>query len=579
MSPAPVKLDPSVPGAYARMRRRLNGILTIGVTGTKGKTSTTEFIAQLLDARGLRTAVSTTESARIGSRYYEGFWSVPELDRFVALSMRAGVDCVVIELCSSALRWHLHTAFALDVAVLTNIGTDHIRSHGNRRGYIASKHRMFRDLGDGSGRATPIAVLNAADACCEAFTVRLPADAQVVLYGLDAAPGGTITAPWRRVTASGVEDTPSGVSFAVAGEAGAPLRCRTSLHGRFNVANALAAISCVHALGHDLAAVVADAARLEPPPGRFHIIGAPSRTQPGVVVDYAHTPESLAAALDAAAALSPTRRVHVAFGCGGDTYKAKRPRMGRVAAERASRILVTSDNPRYESAAAIARDILRGVPRTARARASVELDRARAIASIVAGALPGDCVLIAGKGNERTQEVDGRVAAFSDLRTARRALDARLGVDRGDGPQLSSIAAVLTDSGCAERRYVRHADLRRAPASLAKLMTLYLAAEAVSRRETALRAPVTISRYAATTPHPRLRCAAGERLTLRTLLLALAVRSSNLAATAVAEHVGGGEAAFIERMNDTAARLGLRHTRFGTPHGCRIPVSTRRLPI
>ena len=571
MSPAPVALDPSVPGAYTRMRRRLDGVLTIGVTGTKGKTSTTEFIAQLLDARGLRTAVSTTESARIGSRYHEGFWSVPELDRFVALATDAGVDCVVIELCSSALRWHLHTAFHLDVAVLTNIGTDHIRSHGNRRGYIAAKQRMFHDLGEGSGRGTPLAVLNADDASCDDFATQLPPDTQVLEYGLRSVRGGARIAGARRFAARRITDGPSGMSFDVVTGAGAPRRCRTSLHGHFNVANVLAAISCVHALGHDLAAVVADAARLVPPPGRFHIIGVPSRSQPGVVVDYAHTPESLAAALEAAASLSPTRQVPVVFGCGGDTYKAKRPRMGAIAAERASRLLITSDNPRHESPDAIARDILRGVPRHARARASVELDRARAIASIVAEARPGDCVLIAGKGAERTQEVNGRVTAFSDLRTARRALDTRLGVEGGDGPRLSSIAAVLTDGDDAGPRDVRHGDLRCAPASLAKLMTLYLAAEAIARQDTALRAGVTISRYAASTPHARLRCAADDRITLRLLLLAMAVRSSNLAATAIAEHVAGSEAAFIARMNDTAARLGLRQTRFATPHGLPHP--------
>lgn len=571
MSPAPVRLHPAVPGLYARMRRRLTGTLVIGVTGTKGKTSTTEFIAQLLDARGLRTAVSTTESARIGSRYYEGFWSVPELDRFVALSTRAAVDVVVIELCSSALRWDLHTAFNLDVAVLTNIGTDHIPSHGNRRGYVATKQRMFRDLGAGTRLPRPVAVLNADDAACAGFVACLPPGVDVVTYGLDAhrrTQRAGIAARW---VAGDLHDDTGGVSFTIGGGDGRKRRCRTALHGRFNVANVLAAIGTVQALGHDPSPVVADAARLVPPPGRFHIVGRPTPAQPGVVVDYAHTPESLAEAIDAAAALVPAGRVHVVFGCGGDTYKAKRPLMGGLAAAGASRVVVTSDNPRFESPDAIARDILRGVPRAARGRVSIELDRARAVATAVAAADPGDCVLVAGKGAERTQEIAGRVTAFSDLRVARRALDARRGVDAPDGPQLSSIAAVVADVGVAGARCGRHADLRRAPASLAKLMTLYLAADAVARGVTTLAAPVAISRYAATTPHARLRSAAGDKVPLRTLLLALGVRSSNLAATAIAEHVAGDEAAFITRMNDMAARLGLRDTRFATPHGLPHP--------
>ncbi|MFN7978368.1 MAG: UDP-N-acetylmuramyl-tripeptide synthetase [Vicinamibacterales bacterium] len=560
-----------MPGLYARMRRRLAGMLVIGVTGTKGKTSTTEFIAQLLDARGLRTAVSTTESARIGSRYYEGFWSVPELDRFVALATRAGVDAVVIELCSSALRWDLHTAFNLDVAVLTNIGTDHIPSHGNRRGYMATKQRMFRDLGTGTMRTPPLAVLNEDDASCAAFAACLPSGVELVTYGVERRPPASGRVRARRLHARHIADGRGGVSFVVEGDARPSRRCRTALHGRFNVANVLAAIGCVHALGHDWSAVVADAARLVPPPGRFHIVGAPTRTAPGVVVDYAHTPESLEAAIEAAAAIARTGRVHVAFGCGGDTYKAKRPQMGRIAAAGASRVVITSDNPRFEAPDAIVRDILRGVPRDARGRVSIELDRARAIDDVVAAASPGDCVLVAGKGAERTQEVAGRVIPFSDLRLAQRALDARLGLYAPDGPRLSSIAAVVADVGAATPRYARHADLQRAPASLAKLMTLYLAAEAASRGDSTLATRVAISRYAATTPHARLRGAAGDRVPVRTLLLALGVHSSNLAATALAEHVAGNEAAFITRMNDTAARLGLRHTRFATPHGLPHP--------
>lgn len=552
------------------MRRRLAGTRVIGITGTKGKTSTTEFIGQLLDARGLRTAVSTTESARIGSRYHEGFWSVPELDRFVALATRAAVDCVVIELCSSALRWDLHSAFNLDVAVLTNIGTDHIPSHGNRRGYIAAKQRMFRDLGAGTTRTPPLAVLNADDACCGLFEQCLPAGVEVVEYGFETRRRSR-RASRPRLVARDIEATVAGVAFSIDDGTGGWLRCQTALHGRFNVANVMAAVGCLHALGHDLAAVVADVAHLVPPPGRFHIVAPPSRRAPAVVVDYAHTPESLDGAIAAAAAFASSGRVHVAFGCGGDTYKAKRPQMGRIAAAGAARVVVTSDNPRFEAPEAIARDILRGVPRQARGRVSIELDRARAIASVVAGAGSGDCVLIAGKGAERTQDVGGREEVFSDLRVARAALDARLGIADREGPALSSIAAVAGDASQRAWTFAHHADLRRAPASLSKLMTLYVAAEAVARGKTTLRTQVVISRHAVSTPHGRLRCAADERVALRTLLLALAVRSSNLAATAIAEHVAGGEAAFIARMNGTAARLGLRHTRFATPHGLPHP--------
>jgi UDP-N-acetylmuramyl-tripeptide synthetase len=406
--------------ALARMRRRLAGVRTIAVTGTKGKTSTTEFIAQLLEARGLRTAVSTTESARIRGRPLRACEYFEDFDAFVGRCARAGVDCLVVEMCSSALRWNVHHGLDLDAAVLTNIGTDHISDHGNVRNYVAVKKRMFRDLRAGPASPAPVAVLNADDAYAADFRAALGRSVRLGTYGLGG--GGRRAAGAPRLWAGDVTHEADGTAFTVHGLPPGPLPCRTRLHGDFNVANVLAAIACTVGLGGDARQAVADAGALVPPPGRFTIVAGVSGAAPAVVVDYAHTPESLGCALAAARELSPGGRIHAVFGCGGDCYKGKRPLMGAVAARGADAITVTSDNPRTEDPRSIARAIVRGIPRLRRRRVRVELDRGRAIRQAVQAAGPGDVVVLLGKGAERTQDVAGKTYRFSDAETARRAL-------------------------------------------------------------------------------------------------------------------------------------------------------------
>jgi D-alanyl-D-alanine carboxypeptidase len=175
-------------------------------------------------------------------------------------------------------------------------------------------------------------------------------------------------------------------------------------------------------------------------------------------------------------------------------------------------------------------------------------------------------VLIAGKGNERTQEIAGRLLAFSDARVARRALDARLAGDAGVARRMSASAAVVLDQH--GRPAIAHdAEVPHPPASLVKLMTLRLAFDALARGEVGPGDTVTISRYAASTPHPRLPLRAGDRVRFAMLLQAVCVRSSNTAATAIAEHIAGDEGAFVARMNAAATTLGLGATHFATAHG------------
>jgi UDP-N-acetylmuramyl-tripeptide synthetase len=409
--------------ALQRMRRDLAGVRTIGVTGTKGKTSTVEFIGQLMAARGLRTAVSTTESARIGTRSVEACEHLPDFCAFVAGCRRARIECLVVELCSSALRWNVHRGLDLDAAVLTNIGTDHISDHGNIRNYVAVKRRMFRDLRAGPASPAPVAIVNADDAYAKDFRHSLAPDVRWGAFSLHARRAPDLAQ--LRLRAAGVAHGADGTAFTIHGLLDDPLPCRTLLHGDFNVANVLAAVACTVALGGGARKTVADAGRLVPPPGRFTIIAAASDDDPAIVVDYAHTPESVGCALAAARDLSPGGRVHAVFGCGGDCYKGKRPLMGAIAVRGADSIIVTSDNPRTEEPRAIARAILSGVPAARRRHVRVELDRARAIHQAVAGANAGDVVALLGKGAERTQEIDGTTHPFSDALVARSALDRR----------------------------------------------------------------------------------------------------------------------------------------------------------
>ena len=405
---------------YAQMRRDLAGVRIIAVTGTKGKTSTCEFIAQLMEANGLRTALSTTESSRIGTRRVEACVNLGHVRSFASRCGRAGIDCLVVELWSAGLRWNLQRGLDVDAAVLTNIGTDHIQDHGNRRNYVAVKTRLFRALRTGPASPAPLAILNGDDPELDAFEACIADDVRVATYGVGRRPAGA--AGGLRLWAEDIAYDGGGTSFKIHGLPDGPLPCRTALHGAFNVANVLAALACAIALGGDPRRLVAQAAALVPPPGRFKIITEPTAERPGVVVDYAHTPESLGCALAAARTLSPRGRIHAVFGCGGDCYKGKRPLMGAIAAAGADAITLTNDNSRREDPRVIVRGIMRGIPVATRPRVRVELDRARAIRQAVADAAAGDVVVVLGKGAETTQEIGGTSRPYSDLATARLAV-------------------------------------------------------------------------------------------------------------------------------------------------------------
>jgi len=320
-----------------------------------------------------------------------------------------------MEVSSHALAQNRTDGVHFAVAVFTNLTQDHLDFHRGMEDYFQAKRRLFSPAG--VQRLPGIAVINVDDP----YGVRLATDLREA-----GEP------PLRTFSPSGAEEADYRALESSFDASGSQFRCvwpggevevRTPLAGHFNVENALAAIAACHGLGvsvESAASSLADAGRA---PGRFEPVEA---GQPfAVLVDYAHTPDSLENVLSAARLLTEGRLVCV-FGCGGDRDRDKRPKMGEIAARLADRCVVTSDNPRSEEPEAIIADILAGIPhRLPRANGNgrddvaVEPDRRRAIALALAEARPGDTVVIAGKGHEQGQELaDGRKIPFDDRTVA-----------------------------------------------------------------------------------------------------------------------------------------------------------------
>lgn len=353
-------------------------MVVVGVTGTNGKTTVCGLLDSVLVAAGLQTEVLGTLT---GTR------TTPEsldLQHQLACWRSAGVEAVAMEVSSHALHQHRVDGIRYDAAVFTNLTTDHLDYHGTVDDYFEAKARLF------TPQLSDRAVVNQDDEHGQ----RLAADSQIPTLSYDP----------RSLS---VRVDPRGLVLRWRGR-----EVRLALMGRFNAANALAAAETALLLGARVSDVVAGLESAVPVPGRFETI---ETARPfTVVVDYAHTPDGLAQVLAAARELlTGSGRLWAVFGCGGDRDSSKRPMMGRVAAESADRVIVTSDNPRSEDPDAIIADILSGVPENS-GGISTQSDRAAAIAQCLASASDGDVVVVAGKGHETTQTVGDRVIPFDD---------------------------------------------------------------------------------------------------------------------------------------------------------------------
>jgi UDP-N-acetylmuramoyl-L-alanyl-D-glutamate--2,6-diaminopimelate ligase len=416
----PAEVDATVPWLVAAAPRELladfaarlygrpdRDLVTIGVTGTNGKSTTVELVAAMLDAAGTPCARLGTLGARFAG--YAGAASertTPEasdLYRQLAELAAAGARGVAMEVSSHALAQGRVRGIAFDVAAFTNLSRDHFDFHRDYDDYFAAKAKLFEQLKPG-GRA----VVNLADEHGLRLRESLPG-------ALGFGPGGEVAAGDVRLDRDGIRgelSTPRGaLAFA------------SPLLGRYNLDNLLAAAAIGEALELPHAAIAAGIAATPPLPGRMEPVDA-GQSFP-VVVDYAHTDAALEAAIRSLKELAGTRVVAV-FGCGGDRDPGKRPRMGRVAGTLADLPIVTSDNPRGEDPLAIIAAVEEGLRASGNAAYRVVPDRREAIRRAVAvGAAEGWAVLIAGKGHEREQIVGDRRLPFSDREEALRALAER----------------------------------------------------------------------------------------------------------------------------------------------------------
>ena len=372
----------------------------IGVTGTQGKTTTTRLAESGLERTGVTSAVVGTIGTRIGGVDVATALTTPEapdLHGLFAVMRERGIAACGMEVSSHALVLGRVDGVLFDVAVFTNLGRDHLDFHADVEDYYRAKASLFDP---GRSRRGLVSI-------DDEHGRRLAAEAPIPVrtYSLHHA-----DADWR---ATEVVLTAAGSRFVVLGPGGVEVEAGCPLPGDFNVANALAAVAACAEAGFDPATVAAGIAAGGGVPGRLERVDAGQHF--AVVVDYAHKPDAVAAAIGTLRPLTDGR-VIVVLGAGGDRDPGKRPLMGEIAARLADLLIVTDDNPRTEDPAAIRREVLAGA---AGPGTSVEVGgRREAIRRALAEAAPGDIVLVAGKGHETGQEVAGVVHPFDDREVA-----------------------------------------------------------------------------------------------------------------------------------------------------------------
>ena len=406
-----------VPGLVARMggmADRFHGepsraMTVVGVTGTNGKTSTVQLLAQAWTLQGRRAGtIGTLGAGLYGQPVPNGFTTplVLQVHALLADLRDAGADAVAMEVSSHALDQGRtdHVRFA--VAAFTNLTRDHLDYHGDMHAYAAAKAKLFAWPG------LRAAVLNLDDAFGRELFAALPASVR----GIGVSASGRGDAELR---AEGLNLDGDGIGFDLMVD-GVRHRVASPLLGRFNADNLLAVAGVLHALDAEPEAIAALLSKLQPIHGRMNRLGGSGR--PVVVVDYAHTPDALEQALSSLRAHAHGRLLCV-FGCGGERDAGKRPQMAAIAERLADGVIVTDDNPRGEDGDAIVADIMRGFADAS--RVIVERDRARAIGLAVDAANAEDIVLVAGKGHEPYQEIAGVRHPFDDAQVAKAALERR----------------------------------------------------------------------------------------------------------------------------------------------------------
>ena len=395
-------------GELGALANRLYGspsgdLKVVAATGTNGKTSVVDLTAQMLRRMGRKTGTIGTLGMRLDQQPTETRNTTPDclaLHRQLRQWRDHGVECVALEASSHALDQGRLDGLAVDVGVFTNLSRDHLDYHHSMDAYCEAKLKLFREFEPASR------IYNADDKAVIAH-----AD-----VWRSSALGVSVVSANAEISIEVVQAIPLVLKLRTPWGDG---RLRTALSGRFNAFNVGASLAAILSLGVDFSEALAAAEALEPVVGRLQAVG--DGTDIRVIVDYAHTPDALERAICAVKETDNAGALWVLFGCGGDRDPGKRAEMGTIACRFADRVIVTSDNPRSESPEAIIDDILLGCDNSP----IVEADRAAAIALAIAEAKVGDTVLIAGKGHETYQEIDGVRLPFNDAERAAQRLQQR----------------------------------------------------------------------------------------------------------------------------------------------------------
>ncbi|MFL6542987.1 MAG: UDP-N-acetylmuramoyl-L-alanyl-D-glutamate--2,6-diaminopimelate ligase [Chthoniobacterales bacterium] len=383
-----------------------------GVTGTNGKTTTTFLIKHICESAGMRCGLLGTVRYEIGERILPAIRTTPEsldVQELLAQMRSAGCKAAAMEVSSHALAQERVRGIEWDVAVFTNLTQDHLDFHRTMEAYFDAKAKLFTGLTNQQYKKKAAAVVNVDDRYGEKLLERIGKETPVITYGSGLRANFRMSNYRSEFTGTSFQLDARGKSYLV----------RVPLIGRFNVANATAALATASAMGIGLREAILSLGKSPQVPGRLEAV--PAKRQFQVFVDYAHTPDALLNVVKTLRELEP-RKLIVVFGCGGDRDRQKRPLMAQVCDQFADVSIITSDNPRKEDPDAIIAEAEKGFRSK---RYEKITDRAEAIARAIELAQPRDVVLIAGKGHETYQEFADHTIPFDDVQVARRAVENR----------------------------------------------------------------------------------------------------------------------------------------------------------
>jgi len=402
---------------YARPSQSMR---VVGITGTNGKTSCSHFLAQLLTKNDNPVGLLGTLGNGMFGKLQSSTHTTPNaifVQQFLARMLEQSVVDVVMEVSSHGIEQGRVNGVTFTTAVFTNLSRDHLDYHGSMENYGRSKARLFQMPG------LRYAVINADDNFGRELLETLPDTVQSVAYSLSDAMNADASVQRNNlmhlgcVQGSDLKYTDDGLSMHISSPWG-DMELHSKLYGRFNAENILAVLATALINGIRIAEAIESIEQLTNVAGRMERVDT-GAAQPLVVVDYAHTPDALKQALQSLR-MHGKGQIWCVFGCGGDRDAGKRPLMGQIADEHADEIVLTDDNPRSEASGEIIKQIKAGIKRDTRLH--IESDRECAIEYALQHAKPGDVVLIAGKGHENYQLVDGQRLPFSDVNVAQRLL-------------------------------------------------------------------------------------------------------------------------------------------------------------